>query len=236
MISKRLLFEVLKYQRFCAPVKQQIFSILNGRFSVENIPLYDSTDDEHTSIPKDTILAKDEPVTQENNSNMVHTTENPEIASSNEFTPLSVEPLTASSDELTPMTIEPLIAVPVGVDIMENGLTEYGAQYSDDTAQNSMHKVAKLENQSSPQNNNHHTELVLVRPTPKFRGGKAKRGLRKQLNVADICDRLASAAARQEILFCEVKTNSNSLVLKTAVESSKYCTVTALFLIQCRRK
>ncbi|KAM3367444.1 hypothetical protein ACQJBY_016195 [Aegilops geniculata] len=175
----------------------------DDRFSVENIPLYDSTDDEHTSIPKDTILAKDEPVTQENNSNIVHTAENPEIASSNEFTPLSVEPLTASSDELTPMTIEPLIAVPVGVDIMENGLTEYGAQYSDDAAQNSMHKVAKLENQSSPQNNNHHTELVLVRPTPKFRGGKAKRGLRKQLNVADICDRLASAAARQEILFCE---------------------------------
>ncbi|VAH47780.1 unnamed protein product [Triticum turgidum subsp. durum] len=134
----------------------------DDRFSVENIPLYDSTDDEHTSIPKDTILAKDEPVTQENNSNVAHTTENPEIASSNEFTPLSVEPL-----------------------------------------MNSMHKVARLENQSSPQNNNHHTELVLVRPTPKFRGGKAKRGLCKQLNVADICDRLASAAARQEILFCE---------------------------------
>uniref|UniRef100_A0ACD5UYC0 Uncharacterized protein n=1 Tax=Avena sativa TaxID=4498 RepID=A0ACD5UYC0_AVESA len=172
----------------------------DDRFSVENIPLYDSADDEPTSIPRDILLAEDQPMTQESNSGTVQNTENPEIASSNEFTPMTVEPLIAN--ELTPMTVEPLRAIPAG-DFSENGSTEYGAQYADDTLQNSTHKIAKLENQSSPQNNNRHTELVLMRPKPKFRGGKAKRGLRKQLNVADICDRLASAAAREEILYCE---------------------------------
>lgn len=189
----------------------------DDRFSVENIPLYDSCDDEPTSIPRDILLPEDKPLTQESNNGTVQSTENPEIASSNEYTPMiveplmassdeltpvTVEPLTASSDELTPMTIEPLRAIPMG-DFNENGSTEYGAQYADDTLQNSTHKIAKLENQSSPQNNNHHTELVLVRPKPTYRGGKTKRGLRKQLNVADICDRLASAEAREEILYCE---------------------------------
>ena len=132
----------------------------------------------------------------------------PLTASSDELTPMNVEPPTASSDELTQMTIEPLRAIPMG-DFSANGSTECGPQYADDALQNSTHKIAKLENQSSPQNNNHHTELVLVRPKPKIRGGKAKRGLRKQLNVADICDRLASAEAREEILYCEVKTSCN---------------------------
>jgi hypothetical protein len=170
------------------------------------------------------LAEEDKPNTQESNSGTVQSTGNREIASSNEFTPMTaepsassgeltpmiVEPLTASLDELTQMTIEPLRAIPVG-DFSENGSTEYGAEYADDTLQNSTHKIAKLENQSSPQNKNHHTELVPVRPKPAFRGGKAKRGLRKQLNVADICDRLASAEAREEILYCEVKTNINPL-------------------------
>lgn len=190
----------------------------DDRFSVENIPIYDSTDEEHTSIPKDILLAKNEPITQRSNNSTVQSTENPGIAisnelmamtvepfmaGSNELTPMTVEPLMASSNGLTPMTIEPLRAIPMGVDFVENGSTEYGAQYADDVLENSAHRVAKLQNRSSPQSKNHHTELVPVRSKPKFRGGKAKRGLRKQLNVADICDRLSSAVAREEILYCE---------------------------------
>lgn len=117
---------------------------------------------------------------------------------------MAVEPLTASSNEFTPMTIEPLNAIPMGVDFTEDGTTGYGAQYADDALQNSTDKVANHQNQSVPQNNHHHTELVPVKIKPKFPGGKAKRDLRKQLNVPDICDRLASAVAREEILYCEV--------------------------------
>ncbi|KAF0893843.1 hypothetical protein E2562_029718 [Oryza meyeriana var. granulata] len=191
----------------------------DDRFSVENVPLYDSADDEPTSIPKDILLIKDEPNTQDSNNNIVQGTENlriassnefapmtvePLIASSNEFAPMTVEPLTASSNEFTPMTIEPLNAVPMGVDFTQNGSIEYGAQYAEDALQNSTHEVANLQSQSAPRDNNH-TKLVVVRRKPALHGGKARRGMHKQLNVAGICDRLASAVAREEIMYCEVK-------------------------------
>uniref|UniRef100_A0A0D9W4Z1 Histone-lysine N-methyltransferase n=1 Tax=Leersia perrieri TaxID=77586 RepID=A0A0D9W4Z1_9ORYZ len=189
----------------------------DDRFSVENVPLYDSADDAPMSIAKDILLIKDELITQDSNSNTVLNTENPSIgssnvfqpmnveplvASSNEFTPVSVEPLAASSSEFTPMTIEPLNAIPMGVDFTQNGSIEYGAQYTEHALQSSTDEVASLQSQSAPQENNHR-ELVVVRCKPALRGGKAKRGLRKQLNVPGICDRLASAVAREEIMYCE---------------------------------
>uniref|UniRef100_A0A0D3FVX9 SET domain-containing protein n=1 Tax=Oryza barthii TaxID=65489 RepID=A0A0D3FVX9_9ORYZ len=192
----------------------------DDRFSVENVPLYDSADDEPTSIPKD-ILIKDEPNTQDGNNNTIQNTGipiiassskftpmnvEPSIASSNEFTPMNVEPLNVSSNELTPMTIEPLNAIPMGVDFTQNGSIEYGAQCAEDALQNSTRGVANLQNQSAPRDNNH-TELVAVKRRPTLRGGKAKRGMRKQLNVAGICDRLASEVAREEILYCEEMKN-----------------------------
>nr|CAH66406.1 OSIGBa0093L02.2 [Oryza sativa] len=192
----------------------------DDRFSVENVPLYDSADDEPTSIPKD-ILIKDEPNTQDGNNNTIQNTGipiiassseftpmnvEPSIASSNEFTPMNVEPLNVSSNELTPMTIEPLNAIPMGVDFTQNGSIEYGAQCAEDALQNSTRGVANLQNQSVPRDNNH-TELVAVKRRPTLRGGKAKRAMRKQLNVVGICDRLASEVAREEILYCEEMKN-----------------------------
>uniref|UniRef100_A0A0E0KQQ1 Ubiquitinyl hydrolase 1 n=1 Tax=Oryza punctata TaxID=4537 RepID=A0A0E0KQQ1_ORYPU len=193
----------------------------DDRFSVENVPLYDSTDDEPTSIPKDILLIKDEPFTQDGSNNSIQNTENPIIASSseftpmnveplvassNEFTPMNVEPLNASSNEFTPMTIEPLNAIPMGVDFTQNGSIECGAQYAEDALQNSTCEVANLQSQSAPRGNNH-TELVAVKRRPALRGGKAKRGMHKQLNVAGICDRFASEVAREEILYCEEMKN-----------------------------
>uniref|UniRef100_A0A0D3FVX7 SET domain-containing protein n=1 Tax=Oryza barthii TaxID=65489 RepID=A0A0D3FVX7_9ORYZ len=145
----------------------------DDRFSVENVPLYDSADDEPTSIPKD-ILIKDEPNTQDGNNNTIQNTGIPIIASSIDFT--------------------------------QNGSIEYGAQCAEDALQNSTRGVANLQNQSAPRDNNH-TELVAVKRRPTLRGGKAKRGMRKQLNVAGICDRLASEVAREEILYCEEMKN-----------------------------
>ncbi|EEC77282.1 hypothetical protein OsI_15918 [Oryza sativa Indica Group] len=142
-------------------------------FSVENVPLYDSADDEPTSIPKD-ILIKDEPNTQDGNNNTIQNTGIPIIASSIDFT--------------------------------QNGSIEYGAQCAEDALQNSTRGVANLQNQSAPRDNNH-TELVAVKRRPTLRGGKAKRGMRKQLNVVGICDRLASEVAREEILYCEEMKN-----------------------------
>ncbi|XP_062185244.1 histone-lysine N-methyltransferase ASHH1 isoform X2 [Phragmites australis] len=189
----------------------------DDRFSVENIPLYDSADDERTSISKDILLANNCPITQYGNNNTVHSTETPVtastnefapmvveqlIASSNELAPMTVEPLTASSNEFTPMTIEPLNAIPMGADFVENGSVEYSAEDARDAPQNSVQKVANNQNQTESQNNNH-SELVPVRSSPKLPGRKAKRGPRKQLNITDICDRLASSVAREEILYCE---------------------------------
>ncbi|KAG8082001.1 hypothetical protein GUJ93_ZPchr0014g47413 [Zizania palustris] len=197
----------------------------DDRFSVENVPLYDSADDAPTSIPKD-ILIKDETNTLDGNSNTVQITENPRIASSNEFTPMIVEPMIVSSNEFTPMAVEPLTtslneftptiveplnAIPMGVEFTQNGSIEYGTQYVDDALQDSTHKAANLQSQTSQDNDkNYHRELVVVKPKPQFRGRKNKRGLRKQLNVPGICDRLASAMAREEILYYEEMKNQSA--------------------------
>ena len=110
------------------------------RFSVENIPLYDSADDEPTSINKDILLSSHGMVTEYSSISTVQSTENPGNAGTNEFAPIivdeltassnvlapmNIEPLTASSNEFTPMTIEPLNAMPMVAHVVENGSTEY---------------------------------------------------------------------------------------------------------------
>ncbi|TVU14514.1 hypothetical protein EJB05_37988 [Eragrostis curvula] len=194
----------------------------DDRFSVENIPLYDSADDEPTSISKDILLSNDGPITQYGNSNTIQSTENPGTvrahefapmvvepltASTNEPTPMSIDPLSASSNEFTPMTIEPLNAIPMGADLVENGSIEYSALDTHDTPQDTMQQVANQQNHTESQNNSDHSQLVPVKLL-KVRGRKPKHGPRKQLlNIPDICDRLASSVAREEILYCEEMKN-----------------------------
>jgi hypothetical protein len=189
------------------------------RFSVENIPLYDSADDEPTSINKDILLSSHGMVTEYSNISTVQSTENPGNAGSNEFAPIivdevtassnglapmNVDPLTASSNEFTAMTIEPLNAMPMVAHLAENGSTEYGVQDTHDASQNSVPKAANHANQTGSQNNSNHSALVPVKPAPKRRGRKPKRVLHKQLDIPDICDRLTSSVACEEILYCEV--------------------------------
>ncbi|KAJ1270992.1 hypothetical protein BS78_06G094600 [Paspalum vaginatum] len=197
----------------------------DDRFSVENIPLYDSADDEPTSISKDILLSNDGLITQYDNSSTVQSTENPGTARPNEFAPMIVEQLTArsnelapmnvepsaaSSNEFTPMTIEPLNAIPMVAHLVENGLTEYSAQDTYDTSQNSVPSAANHVNQNESQNNSNHSALVPVKPAPKRRGRKPKHVLRK-LDIPDICNRLASSEACEEILYCEeVKNQATS--------------------------
>jgi len=195
--------------------KQQLLFILIGRFSVENIPLYDSADDEPTSINKEILLGNGGSIAQYGNSDTVQNTENPGIANTNEFAPMiveqftassnelatmTVEPLAASSNEFTPMTIEPLNAIPMVARFAENGSTEHNAQDSHVASQNSVPEAAKHQNQTESQNK----ALVPVKPIPKRRGRKPKRVVRK-LDIPDICDRLVSSVACEEILYCEVK-------------------------------
>ncbi|KAL5679244.1 hypothetical protein ACJX0J_005629, partial [Zea mays] len=54
-------------------------------------------------------------------------------------------------------------------------------------------------NQTGSQNNGNHSALVPVKP----RGRKPKRIVHKQLDIPDICDRLTSSVACEEILYCE---------------------------------
>lgn len=132
----------------------------------------------------------------------IQSAENPGIASTTESAPMSIDPLTGSSNEFTPMTVELLNAVPMGADLVENGSVEYCAQHTDDAPQNTMQQDANHQNQTDSQYNNQ--ELVSLK-LPKVRGRKPKYGPRKQLfNIRDICDRLASSVAREEILYCEV--------------------------------
>jgi len=194
---------------------QQLLFISIGRFSVENIPLYDSADDEPTSINKEILLGNGGSIAQYGNSDTVQNTENPGIANTNEFAPMiveqftessnelatmTVEPLAASSNEFTPMTIEPLNAIPMVARFAENGSTEHNAQDSHVAPQNSVPEAANHENQTESQNK----ALVPVKPIPKRRGRKPKR-VRKQLDIPDICNRLVSSVACEEILYCEVK-------------------------------
>ncbi|CAN6270200.1 unnamed protein product [Urochloa humidicola] len=189
----------------------------DDRFSVENIPLYDSADDEPTSINKEILLGNDGPIAQYGNSNRVQNTENPGTASTNEFAPTIVEqftassnglapmavgPLAASLNEFTPMTIEPLNSIPMVSHFVENGSTEYSAQDAHVAPQNSVPETTNHPNQTESQNSNH-SALVVVKSIPKRRGRKPKRIVPKQLDIPDICDRLASSVAREEILYCE---------------------------------
>ncbi|KAL6652891.1 hypothetical protein ACP70R_011816 [Stipagrostis hirtigluma subsp. patula] len=203
----------------------------DDRFSVENIPLYDSADDEPTSLSKDILLANDGLVTQyrsntmqsaenpgtssnefvpmiveqstANSNELAPMTVEPRNASSNELAAMTVEPLNASSNEFTPMTIEPLNAIPMGSDFIETGPTEYSTQDARDAPRNPMCTVANQQNQTESQKNSTHSELAPVKSLPKVRGRKPKRDPRKTLSIPDICDRLASSVAREEILYCE---------------------------------
>ncbi|OEL37404.1 Histone-lysine N-methyltransferase ASHH1, partial [Dichanthelium oligosanthes] len=191
----------------------------DDRFSVENIPLYDSADDEPTSINKEILLGNGGSIAQYGNSDTVQNTENPGTtntnefapmiveqftASSNELAPMAVEPLAASSNGFTPMTIEPLNAIPmVAHHFVENGSTEYSAQDAHVAPQNSVPEAANHLNQTESQNNSNHSALALVKSIPKRRGRKPKRVLPKQLDIPDICERLASSVACEEILYCE---------------------------------
>jgi len=192
---------------------QQLLFISIGRFSVENIPLYDSADDEPTSINKDILLGNGGSIAQYGNSDTVQNTENPGTANTNEFAPMiveqftessnelatmTVEPLAASSNEFTPMTIEPLNAIPMVARFAENGSTEHNAQDSHVASQNSVPEAANHQNQTESQSK----ALVPVKPIPKRRGRKPKR-VRKQLDIPDICNRLVSSVACEEILYCE---------------------------------
>lgn len=203
--------------------KQQLLFILIGRFSVENIPLYDSADDEPTSINKEILLGNGGgSIAQYDNGDTVKNTENARTrtentnefapmmveqftASSNELALMAVEPLAASSNEFVPMTIEPLNAIPMAAHFVENGSTEYSAQDSHVAPQNSVPEAANHQDQTESQNNSNHSALALVKSMPKRRGRKPKRVQLKQLDIPDICDRLASSVAREEILYCEVK-------------------------------
>jgi hypothetical protein len=133
------------------------------RFSVENIPLYDSADDEPTSINKDILLSSHGMVTE--NPGNAGTNEFAPIivdgltASSNGLAPMNVEPLTASSNEFTPMTIEPLNAMPMVAHLVEIGSTEYSVQDTHDVSQNSVAKAASHANQTGSQNNSNHSAL-----------------------------------------------------------------------------
>ncbi|CAD6263699.1 unnamed protein product [Miscanthus lutarioriparius] len=192
----------------------------DDRFSVENIPLYDSADDEPTSINKDILLSSHGMVTEYSSISTVQSTENPGNAGTNEFAPIivdeltassnglapmNIEPLTASSNAFTPMTIEPLNAMPMVAHVVENGSTEYSVQGTNDhdVSQNSVPKAANHANQTGSQNNSNHSALVPVKSAPKRRGRKPKRVLHKQLDIPDICDRLTSSVACEEILSCE---------------------------------
>nr|CAB3487044.1 unnamed protein product [Digitaria exilis] len=190
----------------------------DDRFSVENIPLYDSTDDEPTSINKEIFLGNGGLIAQYDNGDTAKITENARTESTNEFAPMmveqftaslnelapmAVEPLAASSNEFVPMTIEPLNAIPMAAQFVENGLTEYSAQDTHLAPQNSVPEAANHQNQTESQNSSNHLALVPVKSIPKRRGRKPKRVLVKQMDIPDICNRLTSSVAREEILYCE---------------------------------
>ncbi|XP_020112065.1 histone-lysine N-methyltransferase ASHH1 isoform X1 [Ananas comosus] len=157
----------------------------DDRYSVENIPLYDSEDDEPTKYLKAIVPSTDSTITGKEQENFLSTDE---VLDSMEFS----QPI--------PISIEPLCAIPMEIDFAKNDATAVNSMYVNDTQQN-----FREENALIPRN--FHTEPSPSKRSPHFPGRKAKTQVKKQLNVALIAERLALAEAREEILACEETKN-----------------------------
>lgn len=163
----------------------------DGRYSVENVPLYDSDDDEPTSKSLNAIIPYSNLAIAEK--------DNEELLRNADFD----SPIFSQS---MPIAAEPINFAPMEIDEVKYDTPEEDTIYFESTQQNSTKKSAMLSRiRSNHACRNYHTESSpLSKSSSRNAGGKSKIGMRKQIDVKLICERLAMAEAREEILAYEV--------------------------------
>ncbi|CAL9179297.1 unnamed protein product [Musa hybrid cultivar] len=156
----------------------------DDRFSVENVPLYDSEDDEPTSKSLKAIVPYKE------NEDF--------LGNADGFGSVVLS-------ESIPMVVEPLNFVPMEVNGVKYETTEDECLYAENAQENFARKSAMISRirSNSACRNYHIDSNSLSKTSSRYPGGKAKFGVRKQVNVKLICERLAVAEAREEIIAYE---------------------------------
>ncbi|WOL02330.1 histone-lysine N-methyltransferase ASHH1 isoform X1 [Canna indica] len=163
----------------------------DDRYSVENIPLYDSDDDEPTSKCLKAIVPY-------NNVTIVDRENEELLRSTDDFG-------SAVLSQPMPIAVEPLNFVPMEISEAKYETTEEDFMYGENSQQKFAPKSAMISRirSNSACRNYHIDSSPLSKNTSRYPGGKSKFGVRKQVNVKLICERLAMAEARNEIIACE---------------------------------
>lgn len=171
----------------CVVAFMWLSTFYDGRYSVENVPLYDSEDDEPTSKSLKAIVPYKE------NEDF--------LGNADGFGSVVLS-------ESMPMVVEPLNFVPMEVNGVKYETTEDECMYAENAQENFARKSAMISRirSNSACRNYHIDSNSLSKTSSRYPGGKAKFGVRKQVNVKLICERLAVAEAREEIIAYEVRT------------------------------
>ncbi|XP_020583786.1 histone-lysine N-methyltransferase ASHH1 [Phalaenopsis equestris] len=163
----------------------------DNRYSVDNMPLYDSTDEETDSNFLKAIVLSNEGTTSE--------------TETGEFLRRAYDTDCMMLSQALPINVEPLCSVPMEVDEGKNEANEQDNFYVQHALQNPGQKSTVVSHirsknvfrsyqiQSGP----------LFKSSPHYSNGKSKNYVRRQVNVKFVCERLASKEACDELLSCE---------------------------------
>ncbi|KAJ0976874.1 hypothetical protein J5N97_012348 [Dioscorea zingiberensis] len=161
----------------------------DGRYSVENVPLYDSEEDEPTSKAAKAIVSrKDELMTGSGSSYLLGVD--------------GMEPILFPQTQ--PIAVEPLNSFPMEMDEEKNEITGEN-MYTEDAQQKLTQKstmISRIRSNSACRNY-HIEESSPTKNSAFYPNAKSKINVRKQVNVKSVTERLASEDARQEILAYE---------------------------------
>ncbi|KAK8946591.1 Histone-lysine N-methyltransferase ASHH1 [Platanthera zijinensis] len=165
----------------------------DDRYSVEKIPLYDSTDDELDSNFHKAIVPLNEGITA--------VTENGESLG-------SFDTDSEMLSQVLPINVEPLSSMPMEME-RKSEENEPNYFYTQNAQQNLAQKgrmVSRIRSNSLCHNYQIQSSSV-SNNTPHYPNGKLKNHVKRQANVKLICARLASKEACHELISCEETKN-----------------------------
>lgn len=169
-----------------------------SRYSVENIPLYDSAEDEPTSkLSKDIDSSKNVPFTKPDPDNVMELDNGLELVQCSHSEAIDVEPLNS-------IRMEDMVIDEVKLDTSENR-----NMFSQDTHTKLVHKnamISRIQSNSACRNYHIDTSIVSRASVPHFSGGKTKNLAQKQVEAKVVGQLLASKEAREEVFAYEVQT------------------------------
>eukprot|EP00268_Persea_americana_P040029 TRINITY_DN3970_c0_g1_i3.p1 TRINITY_DN3970_c0_g1~~TRINITY_DN3970_c0_g1_i3.p1 ORF type:complete len:497 (+),score=95.33 TRINITY_DN3970_c0_g1_i3:354-1844(+) len=179
----------------------------DDRYSVENIPLYDSAEDEPTSkLSKDIDSSKNVPCTKLDHDNVMELDIGLELVQCSHSEAIDVEPLNS-------IRMEDMVIDEVKLDTSENR-----NMFLQDTHKKLVHENAMISHmQSNSACRNYHIDTSIVSrvSVPHFSGGKTKNLAQKQVEAKVVGQLLASKEAREEVFAYENMKNVASSQLNS---------------------